>query len=58
MVSESLQCVGRVEKFVYLEGVSISVNANKKTLHGALLAFLADNLAAYYCGIMVLERAS
>ena len=37
-------------KTLYLEGVSISVNANKKTLHGALLAFLADNLAAHLVG--------
>ena len=35
-------------KTLYLEGVSTSVNANTKTLHGALLAFLADNLAAWW----------
>lgn len=37
-------------KTLYLDGIDVQVEGEVKTFHGALLAFLGDNLASHCIG--------
>ena len=49
-IDEILRPIVEDLKVLYCDGISISIDGQKVTLYGGLLAFLADNLAAHSIG--------
>lgn len=49
-IDNLLTPVEELKSLYILEGVGIEVNKNRRTLYGALLDFLADDLAAHLVG--------